>query len=481
MSQRTMMQRERERETALTSVQEVLSSSGQPLDADTQNFMGASFGHDFSNVRVHTDERAGESAQAVNALAYTVGNDVVFDGGEYMPETETGRHLLAHELAHVIQQSRGGLQTPLPIPTHPLEQSAQQAASIITSGGTVHVEGASAWGIARQSRSLNESLDPRSMADEDLAQEIALIRQWLDENPVSSSEQTEIVNNLSVMETEVAQRNGQRSQNNAASEQTPDIIAGSNGVGESFDTSILSEIAEGGNTVALPNNGPTLSSGEQPASFHFDGLPAFRYNVPSIPIAQTHIEMPNASMDVELYLRGSVTVTFLNSLPGITADLDKGTFRYEASHAVDGLFTGLRINDINSEEISFGATIGTEFLQTEFRFSPPDTVSYIGQLQINRTQDTSAGKANLQSEKGQCGFELRITVTRKVQPVQVDEKSWFSYNATSLAVIEGCCLAITAVVLVPETGGGSLLPIFANAFALAPETDVGSLSLIFAE
>ena len=65
------------------------------------------FGHDFSQVRVHTDEQAVESAQAVNALAYTVGRDVVFGMGQYAPETRDTRRLLAHELAHVIQQTSG--------------------------------------------------------------------------------------------------------------------------------------------------------------------------------------------------------------------------------------------------------------------------------------------------------------------------------------------------------------------------------------
>jgi Domain of unknown function (DUF4157) len=215
MSQRTMMQRERERETALASVQEVLSSSGQPLDAETQNFMGARFGHDFSRVRVHTDERAGESAHAVNALAYTVGNDVVFDGGEYMPETETGRHLLAHELAHVVQQSRGGDHTPPPIPTHSLEQAAQQAASSIALGRNVYVEGASSPGIARQSGILNESLDLTSMSDIDLAREFALIQQWLSNSPVSNPENDQVMAILSTIEGEMTRRSGQQNQTSA--------------------------------------------------------------------------------------------------------------------------------------------------------------------------------------------------------------------------------------------------------------------------
>lgn len=61
--------------------------------------------HDFSGVRVHTDAQAAESARAVNALAYTVGQDIVFGAGHYAPDTPTGRHLLAHELAHVMQQN----------------------------------------------------------------------------------------------------------------------------------------------------------------------------------------------------------------------------------------------------------------------------------------------------------------------------------------------------------------------------------------
>ena len=86
-------------------VDEVLSSSGQPLDARTRAFMEPRFGHDFSNIRVHTDAKAAESAQAVNALAYTVGRDVVFGAGQYVPGTSEGKKLMAHELTHAIQQA----------------------------------------------------------------------------------------------------------------------------------------------------------------------------------------------------------------------------------------------------------------------------------------------------------------------------------------------------------------------------------------
>jgi Domain of unknown function (DUF4157) len=86
-------------------VPEVLSSPGQPLDADARMFFEQRFGHDFSRVRIHTDARAEESAQRVNALAYTVGHNLVFAPGRYAPVTTEGRRLLAHELTHVVQQS----------------------------------------------------------------------------------------------------------------------------------------------------------------------------------------------------------------------------------------------------------------------------------------------------------------------------------------------------------------------------------------
>lgn len=85
-------------------VHEVLRSSGQALDAQTRAFMEPRFGHDFSRVKVHTDTRAAESARAVNALAYTIGRDVVFGMGQYQPGTMEGKRLLAHELTHVVQQ-----------------------------------------------------------------------------------------------------------------------------------------------------------------------------------------------------------------------------------------------------------------------------------------------------------------------------------------------------------------------------------------
>jgi len=85
------------------------------------------FGHDFSQVRVHTNAKVAESARAVNALAYTVGRDVVFGVGQYAPTTSAGQRLLAHELTHVVQQQGFSTQGQLlqkqgemvPTPTQP--------------------------------------------------------------------------------------------------------------------------------------------------------------------------------------------------------------------------------------------------------------------------------------------------------------------------------------------------------------------------
>lgn len=90
-------------------VHEVLADFGQPLDMATHSFMEPRFGQDLSRVRLHAGERAAESARAVGARAYTVGMDIVFGDGEYASQTSYGRKLLAHELAHVVQQQTGSV------------------------------------------------------------------------------------------------------------------------------------------------------------------------------------------------------------------------------------------------------------------------------------------------------------------------------------------------------------------------------------
>jgi uncharacterized protein DUF4157 len=135
--------------TTPPTLNEVLTAPGAPLDSATRDFMEPRFGQDFSDVRVHADTKAAESAEDLQANAYTVGRHVVIGGEQPPPETTAGRKLLAHELAHVVQQNRGGAEPPL-VSDSPLEQAADQAAAGVMQGeGAVHVAGASAPGIAR--------------------------------------------------------------------------------------------------------------------------------------------------------------------------------------------------------------------------------------------------------------------------------------------------------------------------------------------
>ena len=171
-------------------VHEVLRSAGQPLDAATRDFMEPRFGRDsnhmpvrvlrnliqsqmtvnkpgdsyereadrfservvstaqlhlpagthrrdLSNVRVHTDTRAGKSARAVNALAYTVGRDVVFAPGYYAPHSPSGMRLLGHELTHVLQQETGSTQTSFANPASMLQRFTAFTAADQLAGKTL--------------------------------------------------------------------------------------------------------------------------------------------------------------------------------------------------------------------------------------------------------------------------------------------------------------------------------------------------------
>ena len=118
-------------------VHEVLRSPGQPLDGATRSFMEPRFGHDFSGVRVHTDTMAAQSAQAVNALAYTVGNEIVLGEGRHPAGSNDARGLLAHELTHVVQQTKRGAGADFSVAS--AEREADVNSERIRSGGSGHV------------------------------------------------------------------------------------------------------------------------------------------------------------------------------------------------------------------------------------------------------------------------------------------------------------------------------------------------------
>ncbi|MBM9613176.1 DUF4157 domain-containing protein [Desulfobulbus rhabdoformis] len=89
-------------------IQQVLRSGGKRFDGDTRSFMESRFGRDFSQVKIHANQQAEQVAQALQAKAFTLGQDIVFGAQEYAPSSWEGRHLIAHELAHVVQQQSGG-------------------------------------------------------------------------------------------------------------------------------------------------------------------------------------------------------------------------------------------------------------------------------------------------------------------------------------------------------------------------------------
>lgn len=134
---------------------------GHPLDAAARDFAEARLGADLGEVRVHTDAQAAESAQGLQAQAYTMGNNIVFGAGTYAPETAAGKRLLLHELTHVMQQETAPISSTvnaenvsLSHPSDVSEQQADQTADRLmqgeAAGSITAVSGASGPTIQRQ-------------------------------------------------------------------------------------------------------------------------------------------------------------------------------------------------------------------------------------------------------------------------------------------------------------------------------------------
>ena len=155
--------------TAPSIVHEVLRSPGHPLDDEVLPAMNARFGTDFSQVRVHTDARAAASARAVHADAYAVGQDIVFGSGRYAPGTSGGQELVAHELAHTVQQRGAGPRVP-----GSLELSDRHSGTEAEAAAGAVPRGTAGLHVARQ-----ESAGPDRAADQarrDRAGRLAEIR-----------------------------------------------------------------------------------------------------------------------------------------------------------------------------------------------------------------------------------------------------------------------------------------------------------------
>ena len=155
-----------------------LSSSGQPLPESSRNFFEPRFGHDFSNVRIHNDAGAARSAKSINAHAYTTGNNIVFNSGQFSPDSDNGKRLMAHELTHVVQQRQApqqvqrdfAVESPNPGAAAPVLTDEQIQAAIRFD--TRHFELNDAWEISLTRDVLGLEKEP-AVVDADLVNAIA--------------------------------------------------------------------------------------------------------------------------------------------------------------------------------------------------------------------------------------------------------------------------------------------------------------------
>ncbi len=143
-------------------VHDALRSPGAPLGKATLAFMEPRFGHNFSNVRVHTDSLANSSARAVDALAFTVENNIVFGEGQFAPHSQQGRQLLGHELTHVVQQERSGSSVSRELTIgpadDPLEHQADRTAASLH--GTIVTPDAHSPSVRRLQRTTRTPSNP---------------------------------------------------------------------------------------------------------------------------------------------------------------------------------------------------------------------------------------------------------------------------------------------------------------------------------
>jgi hypothetical protein len=223
--------------------------SGHPLEYPARDFFESRFGADFGAVRVHTDGEAARSARAIGARAYAFGNHIVFARGEYQPRAASGQRLLAHELAHVMQQgfgrprlsgAEGAVGGRLPAPSPPI--IARQL------------------GFSPQPRSLNQSLAPSLLRDDELAAEIQEIRQWLLNHPYSSADRTMLEQALAELEAEVMRRPTIATRGTVAHTGTVGTGATRGTVEARTNEEIQTGTARAGNLIAISYSGANAAN-----------------------------------------------------------------------------------------------------------------------------------------------------------------------------------------------------------------------------
>src|SRR5438067_2055346 len=180
--------------------------SGDRLDAATRARMEASFATSLSDVSIHSDGVASGVAQRYNARALTLGEDIFFAAGSYAPGTPSGDHLIAHEIAHVLQQRRGGGVAASPAPGTGAETEAGAAAEAVAGGGSIHIGQATAPGIARQIT----TEDIMELSDDQIESEHRLAVEWLSKHTASDAEYARTAAYVERLEEVIRSRNPSR-------------------------------------------------------------------------------------------------------------------------------------------------------------------------------------------------------------------------------------------------------------------------------
>jgi len=184
-------------------VHQVLRAPGQPLQDSSRRMMESRLSHDFTAVRVHCDSQAGASARSIGALAYAVGSHIVFGDGLYQPATPAGRMLLAHELAHVVQQSRGSASMIDGVGT--LESAADRVAASVARApyGVIPVDGRTGLGLFRQPKTPEIAATGKvsAMTPEDMYTKMLAMRGFDESIPAGQLE--DVKNRLKQMESDL--------------------------------------------------------------------------------------------------------------------------------------------------------------------------------------------------------------------------------------------------------------------------------------
>jgi hypothetical protein len=206
------------------SVRDIISSPGQQLDTGIQRAIEERMGDNLGDVRIHTGPKAAKACQDINARAFTVGNHVAFNTGEYDPNSAEGQHVLAHELAHVRQQT-GGAVSMLPQqgegleidPDPRLEREAEETAERVLRGGEIGVDRMRNAEVHVQRMEAGKYIDASSVD--------GMISAIADESDLTPDEVAAIVENYRVSGTEFGGAKGHDALNLKALKEAQDLLA----------------------------------------------------------------------------------------------------------------------------------------------------------------------------------------------------------------------------------------------------------------